>query len=555
VVPIIIPVYKPGHTLPSLVKRLISLTLDPIIIVDDGSGSDFAIYFEEAAQSDRVHLVRHAVNLGKGAALRTGMNFALVNFPGSTGVVTADADGQHAAEDISRVAKRLLGSRGALVMGVRTFASDVPLRSRIGNNLTCLLMRLLIGQRLADTQTGLRGVPVSLIHHLLRLQSLRYEFELDMLIACKHQGTMIVEEPIRTIYLQNNKSSHFDPIFDSMRIYFLLFRFSILALLTATLDNIVFAAVFKATKDIAQSQIAARLVAMTFNYMGARTAVFQSRQRHAIVLPKYVSLVVINGLLSYLLIQWIIGRLAVGTIAAKLIAEGVLFMANFAIQRDFVFSRRKSSGGATDWDTYYTSVTPTAKLTRKYTRALLLDAIRQYAAPVAAGGRFSIVEIGGANSCFVDRILSETGCARYDVVDTNHYGLELLQNRVANNGIVHLHELNVLGLKMDRTADVVFSVGLVEHFDPPRTREAVLAHFDVLRPGGTAIITFPTPTLLYRATRCLIEMIGMWKFPDERPLEPAEVIAAVRDRADVLMQKTLWPLMLTQHMIVARKHQ
>jgi hypothetical protein len=51
----------------------------------------------------------------------------------------------------------------------------------------------------------------------------------------------------------------------------------------------------------------------------------------------------------------------------------------------------------------------------------------------------------------------------------------------------------------------------------------------------------------------LIEAVGMWKFPDERPLRPPEVIEAVRECADVLDQKTLWPLMLTQHLIVARK--
>jgi len=281
--------------------------------------------------------------------------------------------------------------------------------------------------------------------------------------------------------------------------------------------------------------------------------VFHSRQRHAIVLPKYISLVIINGFLSYALIQLIHGRLGVGTISAKLLAEGFLFIANFAIQRDFVFTRRKLTGAATDWDSYYTSVPATAKLTRRYTTAVLLDAIKRHASPTAPESRFSILEIGGANSCFVDSILAEISCVRYDVVDTNQYGLSLLANRVGDNGIVHLHEKSVLGLSLDRMADIVFSVGLVEHFDPQQTREAVLAHFDVLRPGGTVIITFPTPTLLYRMTRKFIETIGMWKFPDERPLEPPEVIAAVRDRGDVLFQKTLWPLMLTQHLVVARK--
>jgi glycosyltransferase involved in cell wall biosynthesis/SAM-dependent methyltransferase len=551
-VPILIPAYKPGESLPGLVRALLDLGVRHIVVVDDGSGPEFREIFR-AVSLPGVHLVEHAVNLGKGAALKTGLNFALVKFPRCRGVVTADADGQHHPEDIVRVAARLHENPESLVMGVRSFGERVPLRSRLGNGVTRVLMRVVMGQNLADTQTGLRGIPASLIPHLLRLASAGYEFELDMLIACKHQGCPVLQETIRTIYLDGNKSSHFHPIFDSMRIYFLLFRFSVLSVLTAVLDNVVFALTLPHTGNIAQSQIAARFVAMLFNYLGARRVVFHSRQRHAVVLPKYVFLVLVNGVFSYALIRLFINLLGLSPIPAKLTAEGLLFIANFAIQRDFVFTRRKSAPAATDWDRYYTSVPATAKLTRRYTTAALVRAIRRHAAPAAGEERLSILEIGGANSCFLDSILAEVGCARYDIVDINRYGLDLLRKRLGGNAIVRMHQQSVLDMSLDRQADVVFSVGLVEHFDAPGTRQAVLAHFDVLRPGGTLILTFPRPTPLYRATRRLIEMLGMWKFHDERPLEPAEVLAAVRDRGDVVYQKTLWPLILTQHLIVARK--
>jgi SAM-dependent methyltransferase len=208
---------------------------------------------------------------------------------------------------------------------------------------------------------------------------------------------------------------------------------------------------------------------------------------------------------------------------------------------------------ATDWDLYYKSVPLTAKLTRRYSTAVLLDAIQRYAAPTAPDGQLSIMEIGGANSCFMESILANIPCRSYDVIDTNSYGLSLLEKKAGLSRIVRVHQQNVLGLSMDSKADVVFSVGLVEHFDPAETRQAVLSHFDVLRSGGIAIITFPTPTWLYRAARSLIEAIGMWKFPDERPLNVSEVAAAVKERAAMLEQKTLWPLILTQHMIVAGK--
>ena len=214
--------------------------------------------------------------------------------------------------------------------------------------------------------------------------------------------------------------------------------------------------------------------------------------------------------------------------------------------------QRRAAGSVTDWDQYYKNVPITATVTRKYTTAVLLSMIRQYGVPVEASG-LSIVEIGGANSCFVDAIMAGIRTRLYDVIDTNEFGLGLLAGRFGDARPVRLFRQSVLDLSYDGKADLVFSVGLVEHFTPAETRMAILAHFDALRPGGTLILTFPTPTLLYRVTRGLIEMCGMWKFPDERPLLPGEVLASVRERGEILYRKTLWPQILTQHLIVARK--
>jgi len=207
---------------------------------------------------------------------------------------------------------------------------------------------------------------------------------------------------------------------------------------------------------------------------------------------------------------------------------------------------------ATDWDSYYQSVPATARLTRRYTTAVLVDAVKRYAQP-PEGQALAIVEIGGANSCFLDRLVAEFAPRSYDVVDTNQYGLNLLARRAPAGSSLHLHRESVLAMCLPATADIVFSVGLVEHFNPADTRAAILAHFDVIRTGGLVVITFPTPTPLYRATRSFIESIGQWKFHDERPLRPPEVLQATRERGELLFRKTLWPLMLTQHLVVARK--
>ena len=195
------------------------------------AGLSLRSYSKEVGRRDGVHVVHHAVNLGKGAALKSGLNYALAEIPGLLGVVSADADGQHHADDILRIRGLLREHPERLILGVRQWEERVPWKSRVGNLVTRMLLRLMVGQSLSDTQTGLRGIPAALIPHLLRIPAQGYEFELDMLITCKHQAHPILEEPIRTIYLEENRGSHFRPVVDSMRIYFLLFRFGALSFL------------------------------------------------------------------------------------------------------------------------------------------------------------------------------------------------------------------------------------------------------------------------------------------------------------------------------------
>ena len=526
-------------------RALASAGIAPIVVVNDGSGPDFEAIFEALRTLPGVFIVRHAINLGKGAALKTGMNYILAELGNFAGVVTADADGQHHPDDIRKVMKRFAAEPDALVLGTRTFAGEIPLRSRFGNGLTRRVMRFAVGHNLSDTQTGLRAVPRALIERLLKVSATGYEFELEMLIAAKHQGIRVLEQPIRTIYEPGNPTSHFQPLRDSMRIYFVLLRFAGIAVLTALLDNVIFTLIYRATGSVLEAQAAARVVAAAFNYTAVRNAVFFSSERHRVVLPRYLALVLANSALSYGGIMWLTATMPVGVLWAKIAAESFLFLANFAIQRDFVFTKRMNAPRATDWDAYYKAVPKTAQMTRKYTTHVLTDALKRY------GGQGKVVEIGGANSCFLDAIQRDVKPAEYHVVDSNHYGLSLLAGRKD----VVTHEADVLRLgDLGFQADVVFSIGLIEHFDPAGTRQAIGAHFALLKPGGYAIISYPTPTWLYRAARAVTEAAGLWKFHDERPLKRPEVAGVTKALGEIVFEKTLWPLVFTQHIMAIRRN-
>jgi glycosyltransferase involved in cell wall biosynthesis len=339
---VLIPAWKPGPALIELARSLAGCGFTAIVVVDDGSGPEYAWIFEQISLIEGVKVIRHAVNLGKGAALKTGMNYVLVECPGVAGIVSADADGQHDPADVYRVARRFAEKPEALVLGARAFAGPVPLRSRLGNSITRIVMRVVAGQRLSDTQTGLRAIPRGLAERMLSVPASGYEFELEMLIAAKHLGVPVVEQPIRTIYEPGNATSHFEPWRDSMRIYFVLLRFGFISMATAALDNLVFYILFRATGVVAASLLGARLIALGFNYTTVRRAVFFSREQHRIVLPRYLLLAAANICLSYALISFLAKMLHVGVMPAKISVETFLFIANFAIQRDFVFARRPS---------------------------------------------------------------------------------------------------------------------------------------------------------------------------------------------------------------------
>jgi glycosyltransferase involved in cell wall biosynthesis len=335
---VLIPAYKPGPDLPGLVADLVRLGVQRIVVVDDGSGVWFRARFDEAAAHPQVRVCRHAINLGKGAALKTGINAILCDDPDIAVVVTADADGQHAPEDILSVARAAAAHPGALVMGARQFSERVPLRSRLGNNATKIVMRIVAGQSLSDTQTGLRGIPARLLSDLLKTPSQGYEFELDMLLLTRNQRVPIVEQPIQTIYLDGNASSHFNPLLDSMRIYFVLLRFALISMFTAVIDNLLFSACYLYTGNKLTSQVIGRLGAMTFNFATVKRMVFNSRGWVWREFLEYTALVAISGSISYGLIVLFTSQFSMGVLKAKLLAEGILFLANFLVQRDIIFT-------------------------------------------------------------------------------------------------------------------------------------------------------------------------------------------------------------------------
>ena len=216
---VVIPAYEPDEKLLGVLKDFSEQTVFPIVVVNDGSSEACRPVFDAARSFERVTLLEHEVNKGKGAAMKTAFAYIRDHFPVDESVMTVDADGQHLVSDAVRVAETLSKNPNALVMGSRRFTGNVPFKSRAGNAITRTVFRFCTGVRVYDTQTGLRAFSAARIPEMLVLKGDRYEYEINQLIYCTKHNIEIVEEWIDTVYIEENRSSHFHAVKDSFRIY------------------------------------------------------------------------------------------------------------------------------------------------------------------------------------------------------------------------------------------------------------------------------------------------------------------------------------------------
>lgn len=206
---------------------------------------------------------------------------------------------------------------------------------------------------------------------------------------------------------------------------------------------------------------------------------------------------------------------------------------------------------ATDWNHYYHKAKGVTGITRSITQKKIARSL----SPYFQGKEFSVCEFGGANSCVVEKLCREFSISSYHVIDSNAYGLSLLNElSPATNLTSQIGDVLSPEKQYQDQFDLVFSIGLIEHFDKAGTGKAIKTHLDACKTGGVVLITFPTLTFLYRSIRFMAEAMGIWEFPDERPLQFTEVANALSKNATILHQSVNWAIGLTQGYIIARKH-
>ena len=338
----IIPAYHPDFKLTETLEGVCRKNfLRMIVVVDDGSGSDFTEFFNSLEQKFPIRMIHLGVNIGTGGALKCGLQYAFYHYPDAEGFVTFDADGQHAPDDIERVVAAFEENSDSTVLGVRDFHSpglQIPLRSRFGNRITELVFYMFTGIRLGDTQTGLRCYPRAAAEKLVGISRNRYEFQLEALLLTAECGKL-TQVPIRTIYEDGNRRSHFNPIRDSLRIYMVFVRFIWSSLFCSILDYILFALCFILSGRTLVSLLVARVVSVSVNFLLNRAKVFKS---HTKIWPQMIQFALLAIILcagSYAGIHYSRKLWNWSPLWAKIVVEIILFFLSFLIQRLWVFRR------------------------------------------------------------------------------------------------------------------------------------------------------------------------------------------------------------------------
>ncbi|MBQ0084343.1 MAG: glycosyltransferase [Clostridiales bacterium] len=344
---VIIPSLDPDEKLKNTVKGLKEAGFINFILVDDGSSKENLKFFPK--EDEHTVIIHHEVNKGKGAAMKTAFAYIIEHCPECEKVVTVDGDGQHLPKDVTACVNAV--EENKMVLGCRNFNLEhVPKRSRFGNHTTSAVFRLLCGIKISDTQTGLRAYPVSLLPFLLTIKGDRFEFETNSLLKFKQAGYGFREVEIETVYIEENKTSHFRTVRDSLRVYSFVLKFAFSSLFACVVDIILFFLLnffFGARLGVISELVCtavARAASSFINFNVNRKRVFSADAPYGKSLLRYYLVAIPQMLLSAGLVTLftiLTHSEAVGSTVIKMIVDVILFFLSYRFQQTFVFADKK----------------------------------------------------------------------------------------------------------------------------------------------------------------------------------------------------------------------
>lgn len=214
----LIPCYFEERFIRDVATRVLT-QLDTVLVVDDGSTDGT----EANARASGAEVIRHSVNQGKGAAIKTGLK-VLSELPAIEYALILDGDGQHAPEEIPRFLAAGNAEDAQMFVGNRM--SDVekmPFVRKLTNWFMSSQISRVCGQPVPDSQCGFRMIHRDLLPAMVAIGTTKFDYETEMLVVASRRGCRIGAVPISTIY--GDEKSKIHPVRDTIRFYQMMARF------------------------------------------------------------------------------------------------------------------------------------------------------------------------------------------------------------------------------------------------------------------------------------------------------------------------------------------
>ncbi|EKE13184.1 MAG: glycosyltransferase [uncultured bacterium] len=192
---IVIPFRNEKKHIVDVVKGLSKYKL-PIVLVDDGSTDKSGLKIE-GLRLKNLTLLTHKVNLGKGAAMKTGAEYAFAN--GAGAIIFMDGDNQHDPSDLPKFTKELEKGNVEAVFGARNFAGGVPLIRLLGNKFASFIIRVLFGIKVSDVLCGFKAL-TGKAYKKIKWESTGYGVETEMIARAGKTKLKFSEVTVRAIY-------------------------------------------------------------------------------------------------------------------------------------------------------------------------------------------------------------------------------------------------------------------------------------------------------------------------------------------------------------------
>lgn len=336
---VIITLYYESRSTIELCSKLHELGAENIIIVNDGCPCNTDFF------NELISLGCHIVNLneqnGKGASIKAGINFAHDNLYNISGYITADADGQHTAEDIMKISRALELRKDSLILGTRNLKkSNAPFSVKFGHFISSVYFKIITGVGCKDTQTGLRGIPASLFDLVMKTKGNRFDYEMNFLTVCADNKIPFYNINTTAKYSKSQKSSY-KILKDSYLIYKTPLKFAT-ASIGCTLVDLILFTVFTCFLpssilcNVALATLMARIVSGGLNFLINRKMIFNNNTKTKNQAIRFIILFFCIMCASTIIVS-ALSFLPFPVTITKAIVDLLLWTINYTVQRQWVF--------------------------------------------------------------------------------------------------------------------------------------------------------------------------------------------------------------------------